>query len=199
MLTLSIKVRPSFSSNDSSNGGLSNSVFFTEFALTEPASTVFRNNFRCLSVCKFRGLVFLTESTFVWVSAGVHSVASLIKHVSHVLFVGSKKQVIGIATRTVVTMVAYAESFRNCAKRQLPRHPVSASIFPIFGDNSVPIQRHSPLPRPAFEFISIFYPAPKSFWKSFFVRLNPKPNHSFAVLWRHIYTHYIYDAQERQS
>ncbi len=142
---------PRFSFNQRSYNGFNNTEFFSQFThgLAVHASPSYFNN---LFIGKFYSSRPFSSRRSLWfgITTACHTlrVSTLAMPIEIVFGFCSKKQVIGITTRWVVALVAYAHAIWYWSVFQKPRKSMSYVIAPR--ELSVSIFRPTPYPFPAF-------------------------------------------------
>lgn len=122
---------PEFSIDDQANGHLSNTQVSGNFRLSVFA--------RCLHIeylvdlFRFQLASLFAAQNFLWLGSGTVSISSwaspLVGHVCGIVLRRSCKQMVGIATRRIVTLVEYIHPIWNASIGKDIGHTVSADAF----------------------------------------------------------------------
>lgn len=87
----------------------------------------------------FQDLAFIETGQCIFTSSHVMVIVPLVEHIGRVLFWGSYKQMIWVATGRVVALVTYIHALRDFTMEEKPYYPIGWPCFFSESETSISI------------------------------------------------------------
>ena len=145
-------MRPSFSIQQEVYSGSSNIVFGSQVEPGYVAVMVPLTNFCYLSFRKFRSVIFYALSVFSF----------LCKHISHIVGMCARKQVIRVTASWIIALMQNAKTFGDWSIGKFPRKTMGKHILVLVSSLAVSVFGFATLPFPAIVWITLGDSVPKT-------------------------------------